>query len=444
MNHPASPQSKPRPPIPLPFHYAWLIVAVTFFASFNGAGIRVVPTVLIHPLEADFGWARSAITFGISLNLLLYGAVAPVAGWFLDKVGPRRVMLTSLTMLCTGLVATTFVTQLWQFWLTWGVLVGLGAGGMSGVLSASVAHRWFNARRGLAVGILSSGSSTGQIVFIPFMLFIVAYVGWRMGSYVLVGCTAAAVALVWLLMRDKPEDLGIEAYNEGPGAQTAPVADKPAGESEGAKPATPVMGIKDAVKTPTFWLLCGVFSICGGTANGLIGTHLLPHALENGFDKLTVASAIGLMGTMNILGTLFSGWLADRVDPRKLIAVVFTFRGLSLFYLLWVDTTLGLLAFTIVYGLDWFATVPPVVMIAGQTFGKQSIGRIYGWIFLSHQVGGFAMANAGGLLYDYVGNYEMAFFAGGWMGLMAAAFGLSIRPKKTVPPLGPTPAGAPA
>lgn len=444
MNHPASPQSETRPPIPLPFHYAWLIVAVTFFASFNGAGIRVVPTVLIHPLEADFGWARSAITFGISINLLLYGVAAPFVGWFLDKYGPRRVMLTSLTLLSLGLLCTTFVSQLWQFWLTWGVMVGLGAGGMSGVLSASVAHRWFNARRGQAVGILSSGSSTGQIVFIPFMLFIVAYTGWRMGSYILVACTATAVALVWLLMRDKPEEVGLEPYNEGPGAVTAPVVDKSAAKPEEAKPAGPVMGIKDAVKTPTFWLLCGVFSICGGTANGLIGTHLLPHALENGFDRLTVASAIGIMGTMNIIGTLFSGWLADRVDPRKLIAAVFTLRGLSLFYLLLVDNTQGLIIFTIVYGLDWFATVPPVVMIAGQTFGKQSIGRIYGWIFLSHQIGGSAMAYGGGLLYDYVGNYEMAFFAGGWMGLMAAAFGLSIRKKSTMPPLGPAPAGAAA
>jgi predicted MFS family arabinose efflux permease len=428
----------------LPFHYAWLIVAVTFFASFNGAGIRVVPTVLILPLEEDFGWSRSAITFGISLNLFLYGAVAPVAGWFLDKIGPRRVMLTSLTMLSTGLVATTFVTQLWQYWLTWGVLVGLGAGGMSGVLSASVAHRWFNARRGLAVGILSSGSSTGQIVFIPLMLFVVAYVGWRPGSYLLVACTATAVALVWLLMRDKPEDIGLESYNEGPGAQAAPVVDKPAAKPVEAEPAAPVMGIRDAVKTPTFWLLCGVFSICGGTANGLIGTHLLPHTLENGFDRVTVASAIGIMGTMNVCGTLFSGWLADRVDPRKLIAAVFTLRGLSLFYLLFVDSTAGLILFTVVYGLDWFATVPPVVMIAGQTFGKQSIGRIYGWIFLAHQVGGSAMAFGGGLLFDYVGNYNMAFFAGGWMGLMAAAFGLSIRKRPSPPPLAPAPAGAPA
>ena len=444
MNQPAVPQPTPRPPIPLPFHYAWLIVAVTFFASFNGAGIRVVPTVLILPLEEDFGWSRSAITFGISLNLFLYGAVAPVAGWFLDKIGPRRVMLTSLTMLSTGLVATTFVTELWQYWLTWGVLVGLGAGGMSGVLSASVAHRWFNARRGLAVGILSSGSSTGQIVFIPLMLFVVAYVGWRMGSYLLVACTATAVALVWLLMRDKPEDIGLESYNEGPGAQAVPVVDKPATKPLEAEPAAPVMGIRDAVKTPTFWLLCGVFSICGGTANGLIGTHLLPHTLENGFDRVTVASAIGIMGTMNVCGTLFSGWLADRVDPRKLIAAVFTLRGLSLFYLLLVDNTAGLILFTIVYGLDWFATVPPVVMIAGQTFGKQSIGRIYGSIFLAHQVGGSAMAFGGGLLFDYVGNYNLAFFAGGWMGLMAAAFGLSIRPRKTPPPVAPEPAGAPA
>ena len=137
MNDPVSAEAKPRPPISLPFHYAWLIVVVTFFASFNGAGIRVVPTVLIHPLEADFGWARSAITFGISINLLLYGVAAPVVGFILDKYGPRRVMLTSLTLLSTGLLCTTLVQELWQFWLTWGVMVGLGAGGMSGVLSAS-------------------------------------------------------------------------------------------------------------------------------------------------------------------------------------------------------------------------------------------------------------------------------------------------------------------
>lgn len=443
MDYPAGPDAKPRPPISLPFHYGWLIVAVTFFASFNGAGIRVVPTVLIHPLEADFGWARSAITFGISINLLLYGVAAPIVGWVLDKYGPRRVMLTSLTILSTGLLCTTLVSQLWQFWLTWGVMVGLGAGGMSGVLSASVAHRWFNAQRGLAVGLLSSGSSTGQIVFIPFMLAIIAFMGWRSGSYILVGCTATAVVLVWLLMRDKPEDVGLEPYNEG--AIAGPVAAAaPAGKAEEAKSAGPVMGIRDAIKTPTFWLLCGVFSICGGTANGLIGTHLIPHALENGFDRVTVGTAVTIMGTMNIVGTLCSGWLTDRVDPRKLIAAVFTLRGLSLFYLTLVDNTTALIFFTVVYGLDWFATVPPVVMIAGQTFGKQSIGRIYGWIFLAHQVGGFAMANGGGLLYDYVGNYEMAFFAGGWMGLMAAAFGLSIRKKPTIPPLGTAPAGAPA
>jgi MFS family permease len=445
MNQPASPDTQPRPPIPLPFHYAWLVVAVTFFASFNGAGIRVVPTVLILPLEAEFGWARSAITFGGSINLLLYGAAAPVVGWILDKYGPRRVMMTSLTLLSAGLLGTTLVSELWHFWLTWGVLVGLGAGGMSGVLSASVAHRWFNARRGLAVGILSSGSSSGQIVFAPFMLLIIAYIGWRQGSYVLVACAATAVVLVWLLMRDKPADVGLEPYNEGPGAEKAPVVvDKPAAKPQAAESAGPVMGIRDAIKMPTFWLLCGVFSICGGTANGLIGMHLIPHALEQGFDRGTVSFAFALMGTMNIAGTLFAGWLADRVDPRKLIAAVFTLRGAALFYLTLVDNTSGLLIFTVIYGLDWFATVPPVVTLAGQTFGKQSIGRIYGWIFLAHQIGGFAMANAGGLLYDYVGNYEMAFFAGGFMGLMAAAFALSIRPKKTIPPLGPAPAGAAA
>lgn len=203
------------------------------------------------------------------------------------------------------------------------------------------------------------------------------------------------------------------------------------------------MGILDAVKTPTFWLLCGVYFVCGGTANGLIGTHLIPHALDRGFDPTAAATTVGIMGGMNFIGTLLSGWLTDRVDSRKLLAVVFAFRAVALFFLPFVEGIGGLTVFAVVYGLDWFATVPPVVTLAGKTFGKQSIGRIIGWIFMAHQLGGGAMAMGGGLVFSYFGDYELAFFTGGFMGLLAAGFAMSIRPTTEVqPPLRPQPAAA--
>lgn len=428
---------QPRPPIPVSFHYGWLIIGLTFFASLNGAGIRAVPAVLINPLEADFGWSRAQIASAVAINLVLYGAVSPFVGWLLDKYGPRRVMLSSLTILSLGLVGTTFVTQLWQFILLWGVVVGLGAGGMSGVLSASVAHRWFVARRGIVLGFLNAGPSTGQIVFLPLMMFLIQYGGWRFGSYALVSITSTCVLLVWLFMRDEPSDVGLEPYNQGPGA-SANATSSAANASAG-----PSMGILDAVKTPTFWLLCGVYFVCGGTANGLIGTHLIPYTLDRGFDPTAAATTVGIMGGMNFLGTLLSGWLTDRVDSRKLLAIVFAFRAAALFFLPFVDGIGGLMVFAVVYGLDWFATVPPVVTLAGQTFGKQSIGRIIGWIFLAHQLGGAAMAMGGGLVFSYFGDYEMAFFAGGFLGLLAAGFAISIRPTKEVPPpMAPEPAAA--
>lgn len=430
---------QPTPPMTVPFHYGWIILGLTFFASLNGAGIRAVPAVLINPLEADFGWTRGEIASAVAINLFLYGAVSPLAGWLLDKYGPRRVMMSALTMISIGVAGTTMVTQLWQFLLLWGVVVGLGAGGMSGVMSASVAHRWFVGRRGIALGILNSGPSTGQIIFLPLMMWIIVMTDWRVGSYLLVSITATSIVLLWLFMRDEPSQVGLTPYNYGPGS-VAPTEQQDAASREAAAP--PAMGILDAVKTPTFWLLCGVYFVCGGTANGLIGTHLIPHTLDRGFDPTAAATTVGIMGGMNFVGTLLSGWLTDRVDSRKLLALVFVFRGSALFLLPFVDGLGGLMVFAIIYGLDWFASVPPVVTIAGQTFGKQSIGRVYGWIFLSHQVGAALMALGGGMVFSYFGDYQTAFFTGGFMGLLAAGFALSIRPREVQPPMSPEPAAA--
>jgi MFS family permease len=409
------------PPSPR-FYYGWVIVALSFTTTLIGAGIRSSPSVLIHPLESEFGWNRAAIASAISLNLFLFGTAAPISGWLLDRYGPRRVMLGSLSLLVLGVTGTIFMTKLWQLIVLWGVVVGLGAGGASSVLSATVAQRWFVARRGLVLGFLNSASSTGQLIFLPLLMAIIVYSGWRTGSMLLVAACVLMILLLAKWMKNDPADVGLQPYGSrvsGPDSTQAPQT------RAGVKP-DPEISFSQVIRTPTFWLLCGSFFICGGTANGLVGTHLIPHSIDHGIPEIKAAATIGVMGGMNFVGTLISGWLTDRVNPRKLLALVYALRGCSLFILPFVTDFSHLFVFAIIYGLDWFATVPPTIALTADTFGKRAIGTIYGWIFLAHQIGAALAAMGGGVIRVWFGDYHLAFIIGGFMGLIAAGIALSI------------------
>jgi MFS family permease len=190
------------------------------------------------------------------------------------------------------------------------------------------------------------------------------------------------------------------------------------------------------VSHPTFWLLAGSFFVCGGTANGLIGTHLIPHEIEIGIPQVAAASLVGVMGGLNLVGTIFSGWMIDRVQPHKWLALVYALRGVSLLILPFVHNISGLLVFAVIYGLDWFATVPPSMAITADTFGKQNIGKVYGWIFMSHQIGAAIMASSAGALRTWLGDYNFAFLSGGVIAMIAAGLALQIKmkPRQAPPP----------
>jgi MFS family permease len=420
MNQPS------RAPLPVPFYYGWVIVALSFLTTLIGAGIRSAPAVLIHPLEMEFGWNRAAIAFAVSVNLILYGVAAPISGWLLDRIGPRRVMMGSLTLLVVGVSATTFMREFWQLVLLWGVVVGLGAGGGASVLAATVAHRWFVARRGLALGILNSASSTGQLIFLPLLMAVIVSYDWRVGSMLLVAFALGLIPLIALWMRDDPAQVGLEPYGSGKG--TASPARQP-----GPLPASEAAPLLDAFKSSTFWLLAGSFFVCGATSNGLIGTHLIPHSIDHGIPAVTAASVLGVMGGLNFVGTVFSGWLTDRVDARKLLAVVYALRGASLFLLPFITDYSGLFLFAVIYGLDWYATVPPTIALTADTFGRHRVGRIFGWIFLAHQLGGAMAATGSGVIRVWLGDYQFAFLTGGVLALIAAGLALTIpRPRRGV------------
>ncbi len=396
------------------FFYGWVVVAVTAVTLFVSAGLRSAPGVFILPLEQDMGWSRSAISFAVSIGLITLGIAGPLSGWLMDRFGPKRVALVGLMLVVAAMVSSYGITELWQLNLLWGMISGLGTGMVGGVLGPAVANRWFVARRGLVIGIFGASLSAGQLVFVPALMAVVLTVGWRWSSVALGLMALVAIIPVLIFLRDDPADMGLAPY----GATTGQGATRPTVDPN-------VM--QRAVKAPEFWLLAATFFVCGATSNGLIGTHLIPHAADHGIPQATAAGMLALMGAMNFVGTIASGWLTDKYDPRKLLCIYYGFRGLSLFLLPYVSGVFGLSIFAIMFGLDYIATVPPTTALVADTFGRRNVGTVYGWVFCSHQVGAALAAWLGGVTRDMFGDYLLAFLVAGAIAMIAALLSLQIR-----------------
>jgi sugar phosphate permease len=430
----AATPARARLPLSVPFFYGWFIVALSFFANLTVAGIRSAPSVLIHPLEAEFGWTRTEIASAASLNLLLLGLFAPVGGWLIDRIGPRRVILGCLMTTAFGLIAVVFIQELWQLIILWGIVLGI-ATGVTPALGASIASRWFVNRRGLAIGIMTNANAAGQVVYLPLLMAVIVAIGWRSALLAMAAASAIILPAIWFWMRDNPAEVGLEPYR---GSQNSGVSEQRVAYARGDIRPLSLVAASEVFSTSTFWILSGCFFICGVTANGLIGTHLIPHAIERGIPQMTAAAAVGIMGGASFIGTTFSGWLVDRIDPRKVLATVYALRGSSLFILPYVTEPLGLFGFAVMYGLDWYASGPATTTIIARVYGPERVGRIFGLAFMFHQLGGAGAAIAGGWVRMQFGDYQYAFVIGGCMGLVAAALALTVsmteRPKSGVAP----------
>ena len=407
-------------------HRAWWVAGVAFVALVASAGFRATPGVLILPLQEEFGWSTATVSLAVSVNLLLFGLTAPFAAALMEQFGMRRVVATALCVVAAGSGLTVFMTASWQLVLCWGVLVGLGTGSMALVFAATVANRWFTRSRGLVTGILTAGSATGQLVFLPLVAVLAESSGWRTAALVVAGSALAVVPLVLLLLADRPGDVGLEPYG-GPDPLAA--AAPPAG---GAAVAA-VSALRRASRTPAFWLLAGGFAICGASTNGLIATHFVPAAHDHGMGTTTAAGLLALVGVFDVVGTIASGWLTDRVDSRLLLAWYYALRGLSLFALPFLFAAVPhatMLLFIVFYGLDWVATVPPTVALCRERFGADG-GIVFGWVFASHQVGAALAATGAGLVRTTTGSYDAAWIGAGALCLVAAGLSVSVRASRT-------------
>ena len=403
-------------------HPAWFAVAVTFATLMATAGFRSAPSVLIVPLEDAFGWSRSDISLAVAINVLLFGLVAPFAAALMEKFGIRKVVMSALTTVSIGAFLTIFIQAPWQLIATWGVIVGIGTGSMALVFAATVANRWFVQKRGIVTGLLTAATATGQLIFLPGLSHMALTYGWKSVSITVASFSLAVVPFIYLFLREKPADLGLLPYG-------APADWQPPTPSHLSAGALAIDTLKQSSKKKDFWFLFGSFFVCGLSTSGLIGTHFIPAAHDHGMPTTLAASLLAMVGIFDVIGTLLSGWLTDRYDPRKLLFFYYGLRGLSLFLLpsiLFSSIHPSTLVFVIFYGLDWVATVPPTIMLCRAVLGPSRASVVYGWVFAAHQIGGAVAAFGAAILRVQIGDYALAFYISGAMCIITAYFVLQI------------------
>ncbi|UNB54229.1 MFS transporter [Mycolicibacterium sp. YH-1] len=403
VDSPAATSRRPR------IHWAWVVAGVSFIAILGAAGFRSIPGVMMNPLHDEFGWSHGTVGLAMSVNMTLFGVTAPFAAALMDRFGIRPVLTVALTLIAAGSALSVTMTASWQLVLFWGVLVGIGTGSISMGFVATIATRWFEQRRGLVTGVLTAASATGQLIFLPVVAEVTVRHGWRWASLIVAAAALAVVPLVLVFIRNYPADKGVTAY--GGSASSAPESSPPARLQTGSFRAA-FDGLLIGVRVPAFWLLAASFAICGMTTNGLIGTHFIPAANDHGMPTTLAAGLLATIGILDVAGTVFSGWLTDRVDPRLLLVVYYAGRGVSLLLLpslLSPHANPGTWVFIIFYGLDWVATVPPTIVLCRNYFGTRA-PVVFGWVFASHQIGAAAAAAGAGWLRDLRGDYDLAFY----------------------------------
>ncbi|WP_379127185.1 MFS transporter [Paenibacillus sp. sgz500958] len=405
-------------------YYGWFVVAIVFLVLLVAAGISSIPGVLMLKFEQEFGWSRASISGAMSIRIFLYGLMGPFSASLMARFGIRRIMLISMIMLIASLALTPFMTQIWHFLVLWGVLMGLGSGSLANVLGVTVANRWFVKQKGLVVGLLTASAATGQLLFLPLIAKITVVFGWKYAIYTTILVLLILIPVVAIWMRNHPFDKGVAAL----------------GESEVMPPKAftgnlflePLRVLGRAMKNGTFWLLAGTFFLCGFSTNGLIGTHLIPACGDFNIPLVTAAGFLALMGMFDMVGTTMSGWLSDRFDSRWLLFWYYSLRGLSLIFLPYALSGgyTMMLIFTVFYGLDWIATVPPTVKITSDIFGKEQAGMVFGWVVVAHQIGASTAAYGMGLMREWMGSYSVPFVTAGFLCFFASL--MAVRIVKTV------------
>ena len=405
-------------------YYGWIMVAVTATVALVTAGTRAAPGAFLLSMQADTGYSKTELSIAAGVGLLLYGLAGPLAGALMNRLGVKRVAAISVLTTATALVLTSLSHEIWQFAIFFGLVTGLSTGLVASSFGAMVASRWFVKHRGMVTGVFGASSSVGQLIFIPILAILATTIGWRNGAVLMAAVTAVLIVPVLIFMRDDPGSMGLAPLGAAPGT---PIVT--------AKPKADPGIMRRAVGSRDFWLLAGTFFVCGWTTNGIISTHFIPAMHDHGMGATTAAGLLAVVGLFDIIGTIGSGWLTDRVNPRVLLGVYYGLRGIALIslpLLLGPNVEPPIIVIMILFGLDWVATVPPTASLCREIYGIERGAIVFGWVFAAHMVGAAAAAIITGSIRVQFGDYFTAWLLAGALALAAALAALAI-PRRPAP-----------
>ena len=366
------------------WYFGWTIVAAATVLTLLTVGMRMGIGPFFLPMAEDLGFSRSLLASIIAIGMLCYGLGMPMAGYLVGKYGTRPVLLLGTAIVVVSTIWTVSARDPWSFFLAFGVLMSLGLAFTSPVALTPVISRWFTRQRGMALFFLSTGSMAGIAVMTPVLTYAIENAGWQntLLGFAAIFTVVIVPTALFVIRDDAP-------------AHTDLLPDQIAALS--AAPATPggPLKIRQAIRTSTFWkIVLGLFT-CGFSMN-LLGTHGVPMLMDHGFDAITSSLGIGLIGLVAIFGTLILGRLSDIVPRRNILAVIYFIRGLGFFALLVVGTHWELYLAATIGGLVWAGSIALSSAILADVYGVRLVGVLYGWAYLSHQVGAMISSWLGG------------------------------------------------
>jgi sugar phosphate permease len=382
-------------------HYAWVIVFVTFLTLLAVQGVRLSFGAFVQPWEEEFSMDRGTISLISTLSFIIYGLSQPIIGKLVDKWGARIILSLSTFLVGISIFLTSFVTQPWQLFFLYGIMVSLGVGGASNVAATVIVTNWFNEKRGLALGLMEAGFGAGQMLLVPGSLLLIHWFNWEV-TVIILGFFLILIILPVMLffLRNNPQEKGLLPI--GGNSKVEDIGEQ--------KDMREDISIWKVFRQKEFWFLILPFGVCGFTTTGLMDTHLIPYSHDHGFSTSVTSAAVSVLAGFNIVGILMSGIVADRWSSKKMLFYLYVTRALSFCILLYSHNPTLLLIFAILFGLVDFATVAPTQLLATQYFKDYSVGFILGWLFLSHQIGSSLGAYLPGLVYSHVGSYNISFY----------------------------------
>jgi len=392
--------------------YGWIVVAASAAIVCIGMGALFALGVFLEPMADTMGWSRGAISSVALLNWMAMGLGSFVWGSLSDRIGARAVAVAGGVLLGLGLVLSSQAQALWQLAVSFGVMVGFAVGAFYAPLT-STATKWFTARRGLAVALVSSGIGVGILTIAPLARALISLWDWRVALLVLGDLAWLVIVPAALLIRERPGDIGAAALG-------------------GAARAGREYSTGEVVATPQFWAIALTHFACCAAHSGPI-FHMVAHATDQGIGAMTAASALGVSGLSSIVGRLGGGLLADRVGARATLLAGLALQAVMIVLYLGVREVGPFYALAIVFGVAYGGVMPLYALVTREYFGEKVMGAAYGGVFLVSTLGMGLGAFAGGVLYDRLGSYTWLYAGSFAVGTLAVTLAFTFRAPRTIP-----------